>query len=276
MWCLAGVGLVGCGRVDGEIPIQETATAFAQAICPKAYSCCTAQQLMGNAAAGTTETECEVNTAQNFQQQLQAMQASQNSGRANYNPAAVGACLAAIRAASCADLTAIHNLSQLPACHSTFATPLVAAGGSCQQDYECIGGVCQRPAGSFVGVCVAGVATGASCATNRCASSLTCDGAGTMETSDDVCVAEQDDGASCTDALGCKSRNCATGPGSGKTCQPPAGPQCFYGGGCSAAGGRPGVVSLLLVLLLAARARLRGRAGGTSTGTEGAVTACRG
>jgi hypothetical protein len=129
-WCLAGVGLVGCGRVDGAIPIQDTATAFAQAICPKAYSCCTAQQLMGNAAAGTTEAECEVDTAQKFQQQLQLMQTS-----------------------------------------------------------------------------------------NRCASWLVCDGAGTMDTSDDVCVAPQND------------------PGA-------PGSQCFYGGGCSTAGGRPGLAEL--------------------------------
>lgn len=256
------LALTGCGRVDG-IPIQDTATAFAQAICPKAYSCCTTQQLMSNAAAGTTEAECETNTAQRFEQQLQTMQSSQNAGRARYDQTQVDACLAAIRAASCTDLTAIHSLTQLPACDSTFATPLVAAGGHCQQDYECIAGVCQRPPGSFDGVCVAGAAAGASCGTDRCGPSLTCDGAGTMDTGDDVCVAPQDDGAACTDALSCKSGNCSGSGSGGKTCQPPSAPQCFYGGGCSTAGGRPGpgaVAAALLLLVPAVRRRRPARA----------------
>lgn len=254
--CLPALALAGCGKVSG-IPVEETATALAQAICPKAYSCCTAQQLMGNAAAGTSEPDCEVQTAQQFRQQLQLMDQSDNAGRARYDQGQVDACLAAIRAATCSDLTSIRSLSQIPACDSTFATPLVSAGGKCQQDYECIAGICQRPAGSFDGICVAGVPAGSSCATDRCAPSLTCDGEATMDAGDDVCVAAGDNGAACSDAAACKSRYCANDPtAGGKTCQTPPQPQCFYGGGCSTPGGRPGAGGLALLLgLLASRRR---------------------
>ena len=64
---LTGTGAVlalalgGCGEVSG-IPIEKTATDFAKAICPQAYSCCTAETRMPNMSAGTTEQECEAAT----------------------------------------------------------------------------------------------------------------------------------------------------------------------------------------------------------------------
>jgi hypothetical protein len=261
---LAGSALLaaiaGCGEVSG-IPIDETATNFAQAICPKAYDCCTIQQLMKNSAAGTTEQECETNTAANFRQTLQNMQNSENAGRAKYDQAQVDACLAALRMATCSDLTMIYSIDQIPACNSTFATPLVAAGGNCQQDYECIDGVCQRPSGSFDGVCVAGHTAGVACADdNRCESDMICDGRGTTsDASDDICVAQQENGATCIDGFNCKSRNCVADATGAMTCQPQTAPQCFYGGGCSVAGGRPGVAALFVMGLFAAVALLRTR-----------------
>jgi hypothetical protein len=261
---LAAAGL-GCGSVTG-IPIKKTSTDFAQAVCTKAYDCCTPDQLMGNAAAGMTEAECETKTAQNFSDQLQKMQDAENGGRAKYDQAKVDACLAALRAASCSTLQAIHILAGLPECDSTFATPLVAIGGACKNDFECIGGVCQMPDGSFDGVCVAGNAPGAACAgSNRCAQRLICDGRGTsMDTSDDVCVAEQDNGASCVDGFDCKSRSCVADANGAKTCQAPATPQCFYGGGCAAAGGRPSAGALIVMGLFALIALLRTRTGRTA------------
>ena len=140
---LTGTGAVlalalgGCGSVSG-IPIEKTATDFAKAICPKAYDCCTTETRMPNMAAGTTEAECETLTAQDFRNSLQNMQASENAGRAKYDQEQVDACLEAIRAASCSELTMIRSLAGLPACNSTFATPLVEIGGTCGQDYECM------------------------------------------------------------------------------------------------------------------------------------------
>jgi hypothetical protein len=256
-------GLAGCGEVDG-IPIEKTSTDFAKAICPKAYDCCTPEQLMPNKdLAGTTEPECEVKTADHFRSRMQTMQASQNAGRARFDQEQVDACLEAIRASNCSQLQTIRSLSGLPACDSSFATPLVAIGGTCGQDYECIGGVCQKAAGAWEGVCVAGASIGGSCSSDsssRCAPDLTCDPRDGNVDTDNVCVAEQDNGAACSSNLECKTRICAAASGAtAKTCQAPSGPVCFYGGGCAAAGGRPGAAALLIMAAFAAVAMLRGR-----------------
>jgi hypothetical protein len=263
---LTGLGLTvtlfGCGSVSG-IPIEKTSTDFAKAICPKAYDCCTTDQLKNNMAAGTTEAECETNTAQNFREQLNSMQASENAGRAKFDQPAVDACLTALRAATCSELTMIRSLSGLPACNSTFATPLVAVGGVCGQDYECINSVCQKAEGAWEGVCAVGAPAGASCDTNHCAQNLVCDPQdGNIET-DDVCVMEQDNGAACNSNFECKSRYCvAPSDATAKTCMAVPTPQCFYGGGCSAAGGAPRIGALLVMGLFVAVAlfRARGRA----------------
>lgn len=254
------LALAGCGSVSG-IPIDKTATDFAQAICSNAYKCCSMDQLMNNSAAGMTEPECEMKTAANFRGQLQNMQNSETAGRSKYDQMKVDACLAAIRAASCPDLTAIRSLSQIPECDSTFATPLVAVGGKCQNDFECIASVCQTPTNASEGVCVAGNTTGAACTTsdNRCAANLLCDPRDGSNATDDVCVAEQDVGGACVDGFDCKNRNCVADANGVKTCQAPSSPQCFYGGGCSAAGGRPGVGALFVMGLFAAIALLRVR-----------------
>src|SRR4051812_24726079 len=253
------LALLGCGEVSG-IPIDKTATDFAKAICPKAYDCCTTEQLMGNDAAGTTEAECETNTSKNFRDSLNTMQGSENAGRAKYDQAQVDLCLAALRAATCTELTAIHSISGIPACNSTFATPLVAIGGKCGQDYECIDSVCQKAPGEWEGVCAVGASVGASCTTDHCAQNLSCDPRDANVDSDSVCVVEQENGGACNDNFDCKSRVCAAASGAtAKTCMAPTTPQCFYGGGCSAAGGAPRLASLLLMGLFTAVALLRTR-----------------
>ena len=254
------VGLLGCGSVSG-IPIEKTSTDFAKAICPKAYDCCTTEQLMGNKdLAGTTEAECEDLTAQNFRKRLNTMQDSENKGRAKFDQAQVDACLTALRASTCSDLTMIRSLAGIPACNSTFATPLVAVGGTCGQDYECIDSVCQKAEGAWEGVCVVGAAAGASCDTNHCAQDLICDPRDGNIEADDVCVMEQDNGAACTSNFECKSRYCvAPSDATAKTCMAVPTPQCFYGGGCSAAGGAPRVGALLVMALFALVALMRSR-----------------
>jgi hypothetical protein len=252
------VAVLGCGGVSG-IPIEKTATDFAKAICPKAYDCCTMDQLMNNAAAGMTEAECETKTATNFRNQLQNMQNSENAGRSKYDEVKVDACLNAIRAATCSQLTMITNLSGLPECDSTFATPLVAAGGSCQNDFECMGSVCQIPSGGGAGTCVAGAPSGGSCTNGtHCAQNLFCDPRDGSIDTDDVCVVEQDNGGPCVDNFECKSRSCVADANGAKTCQAQAQPVCFYGGGCSA-GGRPSAATLLLMGVFAAIALHRAR-----------------
>jgi hypothetical protein len=255
--------VLGCGEVSG-IPIEKTATDFSKAICSSAYKCCTAETLMGNDAAGMSEAECETKTAQNFRNQLQTMQDSQNKGRSTFDQKQVDACLEAIRAASCETLTSIRSLSGIPACDSTFAKPEVFVGGTCGQDFECMNSVCVKEPMAWEGTCGEGALAGASCTTAHCGQNLSCDPRDGNSDTDSVCVVEQDIGGPCLDNFECKSRNCASsGSGSGMTCQAQTAPQCFYGGGCAAGGGRPSVPALLVmaafVLVALARTRSRSR-----------------
>src|SRR5262245_33049406 len=123
---LLSAALLGCGGVDA-IPIDKTAKDFAEAICPKAYSCCTAEQLMDNDAAGTSEVECKMLTEDNFRNFLQGLQNSQNEKRSKFDQTRVDACLNTIRSSDCATLNMTNHLSGVPGC-DRFATPLVAVG----------------------------------------------------------------------------------------------------------------------------------------------------
>lgn len=251
--------VLGCGSVSG-IPIEKTATDFAKAICSSAYKCCTPETLMGNAAAGMSEAECETKTADNFRNQLQTMQDSENKGRSKFDQQQVDMCLEAIRAATCDALTSIRSLSGIPACNSTFATPEVLVGGTCGQDFECMNSVCQKEPMAWEGTCAEGAPVGASCTTDHCAQNLACDPRDGNSDTDSVCVQEQDNGGTCVDGFDCKSRNCvADGTSGAKTCQPTTAAQCFYGGGCAAGGGRPSLAALLLMGLFVVVALLRTR-----------------
>jgi hypothetical protein len=246
---LLSAALLGCGGVSG-IPIEKTANDFADAICQKAYLCCTADQLSSNDAAGTSEAECKTATSENFRNVLQGVQNSQNAKRSMYEQSKVDACLNTIRSSDCATLNMTNHLSGVPGCDS-FSTPLVAVGGRCDHDYECIESWCkfpEDPAPPGPGVCTAGAATGQSCTTNRCAAGLTCNPFPVAsDPADDVCVAPAANGATCTDAYQCASGICSSsGSGGGMTCQPDTAAKCFYSSGCSVAAGAPGLVALML------------------------------
>src|SRR5262249_914731 len=95
--------LLGSGSAHPapRVPIDSAAREAAQAICPKAYTCCMASQLSGNANAGTDEASCEQKTQMAYQGQLDAIQTSQDQGRARYDGDKLDACLKTIRSADC-------------------------------------------------------------------------------------------------------------------------------------------------------------------------------
>jgi hypothetical protein len=246
--------LVGCGGVDG-IPIDKTAKDFADAICHKAYECCTADQLMNNDAAGTSEAECKTLTEENFRNSLQGIQYSQNANRSRFDQSKVDACLTTLRTSDCATLNMTNHLSGVPGC-DRFATPLVAVGGRCDNDYECVDSYCkfpEDPEPPGPGVCTAGAAVGQSCTANQCAAGLTCDPfPQTSDPADDICVAPAANGATCTDPYQCASGVCSSSGGSGMTCQPDTSAKCFYASGCAVAGGSPGLVAFVIFTAFAA------------------------
>ena len=166
-----------------------------------------------------------------------------------------------------------NHVAGIPGCES-FTTPLVAVGGACSQDYECINGWCNVPTSSSYGdgVCAAFPPAGRSCAA---AGGPSCGLNAVRRTwwtpsdsSDDLCAVVSDIGGTCADDLQCESLNCSSSGGTGMTCAaattPPAA-MCFYASGCSAAGGRPGALHVLLLFagfaavafLRAGRARRR-------------------
>jgi hypothetical protein len=250
-------GSGGNGPDGGAISIETTATQIAAAICPKAYLCCTAQQLVTNSSAGMTEAECELNTTDLFRSVLESIQTSQDAQRCRYEQSKVDACLNTIRTSTCGMLNVTNHLSGVPNCAS-FTTPLVATGGVCSQSFECTYGVCQKSSGADEGTCGPGVAAGQSCTVNVCAPGLICDPRDPSDTIDDVCAQPLADGTTCTDAVQCRSGNCAA-PASGGAATCMTGNQCFYSSACAAAGGPPTPASLLLAGMLAAFAARRSR-----------------
>jgi hypothetical protein len=263
-----GLAAAGCGGVSG-IPIDETATRIANTVCPKAYQCCTPDELAMNMdQAGTDVASCESGTKSAYQNILSTLQSSVDQKRATYQSAQVDTCLATIMSSDCSTLNVTTHLTGIPGCES-FTTPLVAVGGACSQDYECINGWCNVPSTSTNGdgVCAGFVPLGMSCAAAggpSCGPNAVCDPEGTADASDDLCESVSPNNGACLDDYQCQSFNCSSSGGSGMTCQAPttATPMCFYqSSGCSEAGGRPGAGTLLLFSAFAAVAFARaGRA----------------
>jgi MYXO-CTERM domain-containing protein len=251
--CLVPAALIGCGSVDKKMgsPIETAPTEIAQTVCPKAYDCCTAAQLMGNDMAGTDEASCEMKTTDAFTQQLANVQASEKAGRAMYDGEKVEACLATIRSSTCQMLQTTNHLAGVPGC-DTFAKPLVAAGGECFNTFECIQGWCKpnQSMSGGAGSCVVpqdGDACGA--VDPKCAPGFNCD------SNTGKCVKAQADNSPCTSGLQCESGVCSSSTPGG-TCVP-RGATCFYASGCSVAGGGcaplPALLALAILAGLAAR-----------------------
>jgi len=228
---LLPAALLGCGSVDrgSGVPIESAPAQIAQAVCPKAYTCCSATQLMGNTMAGTDEQSCETMTTTNYQNQLNAIQASEKAGRSMYDGDKLDACLKTIRSATCETLNMTNHFTGVPGC-DTFVRPLVAYGGACGFDWECVAGWCDRPPNtSGDGVCQAFAQSGAACGDHaKCGSGLICDA---------------------------NSSTCMNAP----PVTPPTN-ACFYSSGCAVSSGRPGtsaVLALVFAIALTARRRRR-------------------
>jgi hypothetical protein len=242
--------LLGCGSVENKsgTPIETAPVEVAKTVCPKAYDCCTAAQLMGNKdQAGTTEAECETKTTDHWTQQINAVKSSEAKGRSKYDGDKLAACLATVRSSSCEALRMTNKLTGVPGCES-IVQPQVQVGDACTFDWECVQGWCKpMMSGTGDGTCAV-PQEGEACVGDghRCAPGFVCDSATT------TCHGLGATGASCSANTDCQSANCDTsGSGSTGTCAPPAG-TCFYASGCSVGGsGRPTLAGLLGFALLA-------------------------
>jgi MYXO-CTERM domain-containing protein len=227
---MALVGLASLAACGNVTAIDPAATELAKAICPKVWTggCCMPSQLTNNAQAGTDEASCEKLTDDALQKYVVTIKSSEKLGRSTYDSTQVEACAAFIRGATCDELNVTPHVAGLPACAS-FATPKVAVGDACANDWECVDGFCDKTgvANGADGACRARVQAGQSCAGGGvCETALTCDGA---------------------------TMTCASPP---KPATPPN--TCFYSSGCSVAGGR-GAGSLFALGLLGVAAWRRRR-----------------
>jgi hypothetical protein len=225
----AALVLFGCDKKDEGpgISIEAAPQEIAKAVCPKAYTCCAPMQLMGNDLAGKDEASCESKTTEGFKKNLDGLEGSIKKGRARYHGDQMEACLAFIRGASCEQLNRTNHFSGLGC--PAYVEPLVAAGGACGADVECIEGTCDKSGGGSEGVCKPLPGQGEACAGVRCAKGLVCDGAVNQ------CQPDLPERAA------------------------PRSNQCFYASACAYGRGQPGGLAIVvLALLIASRRRRRG------------------
>jgi hypothetical protein len=219
----------GVKVIPGLAPDQAP-KALAGAICPAAYRCCMADQLMNNAQAGTDVASCEMKSEAGFQGQVAGIQESEQKGRVVYDGEKVQKCVDYLKTAPCSELTNTGHFTGLPACAS-FIQPLVEKGGACAGDVECKNSFCDRT--------------------------------GLPDGQDGVCRDYANESDDCSGGARC-AYNLRCDPGTSKCVPLPTGAMaqpgtlCFYSSACSYAGGDRGAFSLLGVgLLLGAAARRR-------------------
>jgi hypothetical protein len=161
------------------------------------------------------------------------------------------ACLALIRGASCEQLNRTNHFSGIGC--PAYVEPLVAPGGPCGSDLECIEGTCDKN-GNGEGVCKPLPRQGEACAGVRCAAGLVCNGGVNQ------CEPELPARTMCVAGGQCGSGVCAGPDGGPGSCAPPASDKCFYASACAYGRGRvPGgaLVTLGLAALILRRRRWR-------------------
>lgn len=192
---------IGCGGGGGDdIPLADLARELAQVACEKEFDCCP----QDSAAEFNSEAECTTQL-QGFMSFLTAaIQASEAAGRARYDSANAGDCIALLRGLDCTEFQAEVDLV---GCEQ-FIVPLVAAGGECEQDFECTTGYCKNDGASELGTCDTLPALGQACQFN-CAQGAYCDfGTGN-------CEALKADGTECVFDDECQSNFCDDSTGTG-------------------------------------------------------------
>lgn len=238
-----------------DIALEDAPAEIAKTVCPRAYGCCSAMQLMGNEFAGADEPSCEVKTTEGFRKNLDGARNAIRKKRLIYRGDRLAACLAFIRSAPCERLNRTNHFSGLEC--EPYLEPQQGLGEPCDGDGECSDGSCVKPAGGGGdSVCRPSPVQGESCAEHRCAKGFACTGA------NKTCAVSLPEGAVCTAPTQCASGNCGGFFGGSGTCAPPPPTSCFYSSACAYGGGRrpPGPGGILPAVCCAALAlKLRRR-----------------
>jgi len=253
------LGCGGGGSSGGGVSVDQLLSKYGQIICTQNFKCCTADDL-----SGKTMSTCVSNYQTLNALFAPSLKSSIAKGRVKYDGVKMAACLDAFAAESCDTWKnpGMGAPTDVAACDGAF-TPLVPAGGACQQDGDCITGACDGADDGTVsgtpkdGTCAAmsmpaPVATGASCASAKCGPNDYCDSATV------TCQKVKAAGEVCDDPSSSTSDSCASG-----NCNTTTG-KCSCYAGCAVAGpvtttGVALSATLAALALVAARCRRRPR-----------------
>jgi hypothetical protein len=196
------------GSGGGPIAITDLGTQLSDALCKKAFMCCTQPQLTAlfqSTTTLTTTAQCETYLSgliSGFA--IPQYQASIAAGRATYNGSAAEVCVDLLESATCTEFDADATDTAAPSGCAGLLVAQVGSAGACTQDYECTTGYCQGAAGGSTptdGHCAAIPSMGQACE-STCTIGLYCD------FSSLTCQATKADGSTCTMGNECTSGGC--------------------------------------------------------------------
>jgi hypothetical protein len=212
--------LTACGGGGGPISLSDLGNEVASANCDFEVRC----GFLPDTASCATSTNSSADD-------IAALKHAQDLGRLSYDADKAGACVDAIRNASC-DLSSLGN-AIADTCGAVFVG-LVADGGTCFDDKECVSTSCSQqsctPGTCCAGTCVAkpaDVPIGGDCSTGSCVDGAHCQF--DAQTQTQTCVADIAEGGacqfgSCADGLYCdvpsgmSSGTCKKFPAEGEAC----------------------------------------------------------
>lgn len=175
-------------NTPGDLTADNFGAKFAEALCAKAESCCTAEEYMDNFSGA----DCAAETGAIYAQFLPTGE-DVASGKLDFDAAAAQAIINMFSTISCADINMTQDID-LP------YVGKVAEGGACESDLECA-----APAGKdaiCADTCIVLKDRGEACTdTFDCEFDSYCGPAGT-------CAAPLPAGADCTDDYDCLSTLC--------------------------------------------------------------------
>jgi hypothetical protein len=153
----------------GGIPIGQAPVAIADAVCAKAFECCTAEELMALSVIGETEDQCRVAVAAFLGLYQVNIQASITAMRSAYDGVALSDCVGNHQLRTCEMVPSLEEINCAGA-----VVPLIPIGETCGAHHECIDGYCAGAGSSAAtptGTCTAKKADGEMCAgPEECAS----------------------------------------------------------------------------------------------------------